>query len=86
VKQGGQKERPTTRRPGPPGGQDRSQARRLEILLTSVPSRRPVGPRFVECDRGGKSVKVGEWEERPDGLLALVIDPAMLEWQDDAEG
>lgn len=37
----------------------------------------PEGPRFVEVeDSGGRSISIGEWVTRPDGLWALRIpDP-----------
>lgn len=31
--------------------------------------------RFVEVERNGESVSIGEWEEREDGYWELVLDP-----------
>lgn len=50
----------------------RPVARPIHLVFDALPS--PEGARFIEAeDETGKSIKVGEWVERPDGLVALVI-------------
>lgn len=44
----------------------------IDFVFDGPPS--PDGPRFIEAeDAGGRSIRVGEWSERPDGLWALRI-------------
>lgn len=47
----------------------------MEIIFDGPPSN--IAPRFIEVnDSEGKSINVGKWEERKDGMWALVIkDP-----------
>ena len=50
----------------------------LHVIFDAPPG--PTCGRFVECETaGGRSVGVGEWVERPDGLWALVLPNAMIE-------
>ena len=44
----------------------------IHIVFDAFPG--PDGCRFIEVENEhGKSIKVGEWVSRPDGLVALVI-------------
>jgi hypothetical protein len=36
-------------------------------------------PRFVEIEVGGKSIRLGTWRARPDGLWELSVTAADLE-------
>lgn len=44
---------------------------RLDVVFDGPPG--PTSGRFVEVERDGKSIGVGRWVERPDGLWALKI-------------
>ena len=47
----------------------------INIIFDGPPG--PEAGRFVEVETDdGKSIKIGEWEERPDGMWALRIDAA----------
>ncbi len=49
-----------------------SETKELHVIFDAGPG--PEGGRFVEVETPeGKSVNVGEWRERPDGLWALVL-------------
>ena len=43
----------------------------LDIVFDGPPG--PEGPRFVEVEIDGRSVKAGEWIKRPDGFWVLRI-------------
>lgn len=46
----------------------------IDIVFDGPPSHR--SGRFVEVERDGKSIRLGEWVARPDGMWALRIpDP-----------
>lgn len=46
---------------------------KLAVVFDGPPSHE--SGRFVEVERNGQSVSVGEWNEREDGLWELVLDP-----------
>jgi hypothetical protein len=52
--------------------------RKLHFVFDAFPS--PEGPRFIELeDDDGLSISYGEWQQREDGLVELVIpDPRAL--------
>lgn len=43
----------------------------VDIVFDGPPG--PEGPRFVEAERDGRSVRIGEWVDRGDGTWALRI-------------
>jgi hypothetical protein len=46
--------------------------REVHLIFDGPPG--PDGPRFIEAETpDGRSVRVGEWRQRPDGLWALVL-------------
>ena len=54
------------------------QMSEIHIVFDGPPG--PVAGRFVEVETpDGRSIKVGEWRERPDGYWALVLEHTMLE-------
>lgn len=53
-------------------------AKTIDIIFDGPPSAE--NGRFVEVEREGKSVAIGEWFHRPDGLWALRLpDPERLQ-------
>lgn len=49
----------------------------INIVFDGPPS--PEGPRFVEVEtEGGRSFKLGEWIELPNGYWALQFDSAEI--------
>ena len=49
----------------------------IDIVFDGPPG--PQSSRFVEVERDGRSIKLGEWVERPDGYWVLRIpDPEAL--------
>lgn len=51
---------------------------KIAIVFDKFPG--PVGPRFIEIeDDAGKSIRLGEWRERPDGNVELSITDADLQ-------
>lgn len=52
----------------------------IDIVFDGLPSHKSL--RFVEVERDGKSIRIGEWIDRGDGYWALRIpdhDAALLE-------
>lgn len=64
---------------------DEKKGRYVDVVFDGPPA--PEGPRFIEVDGSdGRSVSIGEWEERSDGYAVLRlrslgpdVDPEMLE-------
>lgn len=58
-------------------GCDRIEA--LHFVFDRPPGHEPA--RFIEVEApDGRSVRVGEWRHRPDGLVELVITPLDFRW------
>lgn len=54
------------------------ETKTIDIVFDGMPG--PEGPRFVEVERGGTSISIGEWVKRDDGLRALRIpDPEQVD-------
>lgn len=47
------------------------KAGKVDIVFDGPPG--PYGPRFIEVEIEGKSVRLGKWVQRPDGLWALRV-------------
>jgi hypothetical protein len=60
------------------GGQEKAMSEPLHFIFTDLPG--PDGRcQFVEVETpAGKSVEVGTWHRRPDGLAELVVSPLEL--------
>lgn len=52
----------------------------IDLVFSGPPG--PESPRFIEAeDAGGRSISIGTWIERPDGLWALRIPDPRLFWR-----
>lgn len=49
----------------------------MDIVFEGPPS--PDGAKFVEIEIGGRSIKVGEWIQRPDGHHVIRFTPEALD-------